>query len=111
MTQLFSFAGYYAGAGDHYTHQACRPGNNNVCGIDLHDDKGENLVPIFNNTEYSAYQFGKRAVQIVQQHDQSKVKHCNSSLVSSEQQMTAQMIPCICTGVNHADSELFTKEC
>ena len=65
-----STTGMYNGVGDHYTHEACF----GLCGKDLHDDVGTNLVPVDSeNGTYSTNLYTQKAVEIIENSDSGQV--------------------------------------
>ena len=60
------------GLGDHYEHTINEGG---AVGVDLHDDIGTTLTPVFaENGTYSTYLFAERAVDIINNHNVDEVK-------------------------------------
>lgn len=65
--------GYLGGSEDYYSHTVCM-GPLYGCGLDLCDQ----VEPVFDeNGTYSAYPFTKRAVNVINNHDKSKVMLCD----------------------------------
>ena len=62
----------YNGWGDdHYTHVLTEEG---LSGVDLHDDVGDVLTPVFSeNGTHSSYLFSQRAIKIIRNHNQEQV--------------------------------------
>ena len=64
--------GLYNGGGDHYTHE--HENTAGGIGLDLHDDVGTTLVPVFTeNGTYSTYLLTQRAIEIINTHNIDEV--------------------------------------
>ena len=64
--------GLYTGGGDHWTHEHTNSAAGT--GVDLHDDVGTTLVPVFTeNGTYSTYLFAHRAIEIINAHNVDEV--------------------------------------
>ena len=72
VMDLQILSGIYLGAGDHYEHTIDK---GDAVGVDLHDDIGTTLTPVFTeNGTYSTYLFAERAVDIINNHNVDEVK-------------------------------------
>ena len=62
----------YNGWGDdHYTHVLTV---DDLSGVDLHDDVGDVLTPVFSeNGTHSSYLFSQRAIEIIRNHNPEQV--------------------------------------
>ena len=60
---------YYNKVDCQWAHGYPSPPYNETCGYDFYS--GTKVLP--NRTEYSAYDFARRAIQVVQQHDMNQV--------------------------------------
>ena len=77
--------GYLGGSEDYYTHSVCI-GPVYGCGLDLRDQ----VDPDFKeNGTYSAFPFSKRAVNVINNHDKSKVVFCDLHSKANKQNLTS----------------------
>ena len=82
IMNLWTLSGIYLGSGDHYEHII---GEGGAMGVDLHDDIGTTLTPVFTeNGTYSTYLFGERAVDIINNHNVDEVNFILKSVKQYE---------------------------
>ena len=69
---LIHTAGFYNGwADDHYSHVLTEE---EFSGVDLHDDAGDVLTPVFSeNGTYSTQLFSEKAIEIIRNHNSEQV--------------------------------------